>query len=215
MTNHRTTAAGGASTIEQIRSGYGSRAVEYAELFGSIEAMADDDRRVIAEWVDSVRGPVLDAGSGPGHWTAFLGDRGLEAEGVDLVPGFVDGAAARFPHLRFQVADLAALPFDDSSFGGLLSWYSVIHTEPERVPVIMGEFARVLRPGGTLLLGFFDGAQVEPFDHAVTTAWFWPVDAMAEELARAGFDVVQTYARTDPGSRPHGAICARRMEVLG
>lgn len=199
-------------TIEQIRSKYGARAAEYTEYIGSVEAMAPEDRRVIAEWGATVQGPALDAGSGPGHWTAFLSDHGVEAEGIDLVPEFVEGAAARFPHLRFRVGDLSTLPADDDSFGGILSWYSVIHTEPKDVPAILNEFARVLQSGGTLLLGFFDGPQLEPFDHAVTTAWFWPIDTMKHELTRAGFDVIETHTRTHEGSRPHAAILARRQD---
>jgi len=40
----------------------------------------------------------------------------------------------------------------------VLSWYSTIHHEPARIDVPLAEFARVLRPGGLLALGFFDGA---------------------------------------------------------
>ncbi|WP_129656293.1 class I SAM-dependent methyltransferase [Rothia halotolerans] len=196
--------------IEQIRSRYGSRAAEYTEHLGSVEVTAAEDRRVIAEWAAAIHGPALDAGSGPGHWTAFLAERGVKAEGLDVVPEFVESARQRFPQLRFRLGELEALPVGDGSLGGILSWYSVIHTEPEGVPAILGEFARCLRPGGTLLLGFFDGPRIEPFDHAVVTAWFWPVEAMAEELRRAGFEILRTHARTDPGSRPHGAIRARR-----
>ena len=104
------------------------------------------------------------------------------------------------------------LPADDDSFGGILSWYSVIHTDPKDVPAILDDFARVLQTGGTLLLGFFDGPQVEPFDHAVTPAWFWPIDTIKHELTRAGFDVIETHARTDEGSRPQGAILTQRRD---
>ncbi len=200
-------------TAEQVRSSYGSRAEEYTTHLGSIEVMAVEDRCLIAEWASTVQGRVLDAGSGPGHWTAFLASHGVEAEGVDLVPEFVESAAARFPELRFRVGDLESLPFEDGSLSGVLSWYSVIHTEPERLPSILREFARCLRPDGTLLLGFFDGPQVEPFDHAVVTAWFWPIQAMEDVLADASFEVVETHARHDEGSRAHGAILARRQEI--
>ncbi|MDF2443234.1 MAG: hypothetical protein JWR01_1437, partial [Subtercola sp.] len=51
------------------------------------------------------------------------------------------------------------------------------------------EFARVLRPGGQLLVGFFLGADVAPFDHAIVTAYRWPADLLADELRVSGFDV--------------------------
>ena len=62
----------GATAVEKVRSGYGARADEYTEYLGSVEAMAAEDRRVIADWAASIRRRALDAGSGPGHWTAFL-----------------------------------------------------------------------------------------------------------------------------------------------
>ncbi len=200
--------------MEKVRLSYGSRADEYTEYLGSVEAMAAEDRRVIAEWAASISGRVLDAGSGPGHWTAFLRDYGVEAEGIDLVPEFVECAAARFPDLLFRVGDLGSLPMGGGSLDGILSWYSIIHAEPGHVPAILREFARCLRPGGTLLLGFFAGPRIEPFDHAVVTAYFWPIEAMTRELARAGLEIIDTHARTDPGSRPHGAILARREGAM-
>ncbi|WP_026927120.1 class I SAM-dependent methyltransferase [Granulicoccus phenolivorans] len=198
--------------IERVRRSYGARAAEYTELLGSVNAMTAEDRQLITAWAATVRGRALDAGCGPGHWTAFLAEHGVAVDGVDLVPEFVAIATARFPHLRFRVGDLEALEVADDALGGILSWYSVIHTEPERVPGILGEFARCLRPGGTLLLGFATGPRSEPFDHAVVTAYFWPVDAMAHELVGAGFEIVESRTRTDPGSRPHAAILARRSE---
>jgi len=200
-------------TFQQVRVSYGMRADEYTRHLGSIEAMAAEDRRIISEWAETITGPALDAGSGPGHWTAFLSERGIDVEGIDLVPEFVQGATARFPQLRFRVGDLESLPLADDSLGAVLSWYSVIHTEPERLPLALSEFGRVLRPGGTLLLGFFEGPEIEPFDHAVVTAWFWPVDAMKEALTRVGFEIIQTRVRKDEGRRPHGSILARYLGV--
>ena len=97
-------------TIERVRSSYGSRAAEYTEHLGSVEAMAAEDRRVLAEWTTTIHGPALDAGSGPGHWTAFLAEHGVETEGLDVVPEFVESARRRFPQLRFRLGGLEALP---------------------------------------------------------------------------------------------------------
>lgn len=65
-----------------------------------------------------------------------------------------------------------------------------------------------------VVFGFFAGPRIEPFDHAVVTAYFWPIEAMTRELARAGLEIIDTHARTDPGSRPHGAILARREGAM-
>jgi len=86
---------------------------------------------------------------------------------------------------------------------------SLIHFPPHRIQEPLREFARVLRPGGGLLVGFFAGATREAFDHAVVTAYRWPVDALAEQLEAAGFDILDTRVRADRGQRPQAAITAR------
>lgn len=95
--------------------------------------------------------------------------------------------------------------------GGILAWYSLIHTEPEQIGDILTEFARCLRPEGSLMVGFFEGVTREPFDHAVTRVYRWPVQELTNRVEAAGFTVTDTQTRTDPGSRPHGAIVAQRL----
>lgn len=198
-------------TRDAVGAAYGARAAEYTELLGSVEALAAQDRDTISAWGAGIDGPVLDAGCGPGHWTAFLQQLGVDAQGIDLTPEFIELARSRFPEARFRFGALESLPVADAALGGLLSWYSVIHTPPEDVPGILREFARVLRPGGSLLLGCFEGPGLEAFDHAVTTAYFWPVAEMRSELERAGFAVGSVRTRTDPGSRPHAEYVAERV----
>ena len=195
---------------DAVRRAYGERADEYTEALGSLSAMAEEDQNLISGWARDIGGPTLDAGCGPGHWTKFLHDHGVAVEGIDMVSEFIDGATARFPEVPFRVAMLEALPADDGALAAILSWYSLIHTPPNDVPALLNEFARCIRPGGTLLLGFFEDGQIEAFDHAVVTAYYWPVPLMHDALAAAGFEMVETHTRTDPGRRPHAAIIARR-----
>jgi hypothetical protein len=86
--------------------------------------------------------------------------------------------------------------------------YSLIHLTPAELPQILSELARVLRPQGHLLVGFFDGAAAEPLDHAITKAYYWSVDQMSRLLQDAGFEVLDVETRQDPGNRPHAAIAA-------
>ncbi|GAB3098244.1 class I SAM-dependent methyltransferase [Isoptericola nanjingensis] len=203
------------SSARAASAAYAARAQEYTDLFGSMDAVHDDDRALVERWAAGLTGRVVDAGCGPGHWTDFLARRGLDAEGVDLAEPFLERARAEYPAVPFRRASLADLGVPDGSLGGVLAWYSLIHSPPEAVDgtgvdAVLAELARAVAPGGGLLLGFCRGPRVEPFDHAVTTAWFWPVDELAARVERAGFDVVETAERTDPGVRPHGAISARR-----
>ena len=193
----------------ETTTAYARRAVEYSEQLGSMTAVHPVDLELVTGWADRLEGPVIDAGCGPGHWTGYLADRGVKIRGVDLVPSFIDHARLEHPHVSFAVGDIGTLPDAAGSIAGVLAWYSLIHHELGALRDALAEFARVLRPGGELLLGFFEGAALEQFDHAITTAYRWPVYALSDELHSAHFDVIETHTRTGPGYRPHGAILAR------
>lgn len=197
-------------TDKRVQDAYADRAAEYTALFGSTDTAHEQDQRLMVRWAQSLRGPAIDAGCGPGHWTAFLADHGVDAEGIDLVPVFIEKARRRFPATHFRVATLRALEVPDGHLGGILAWYSLIHFEPAEVPLVLGEFARCIGPGGTILLGFFNGPAGESFPHAVTTAYYWSEDAMSQHLVAAGFEVQEVHVRTEPGNRPHAAIIAVR-----
>lgn len=68
-----------------------------------------------------------------------------------------------------------------------------------------------MRPArGGLAIGFFEGAELAAFDHAVTTAYFWPVGLLSSRVERAGFVIADVHRRTEPETRPQGAIIAQR-----
>ncbi len=194
---------------DRTRTAYAARADEYAQRFGFMEATAAVDRSRVETWAAGVDGWILDAGCGPGHWTAHLAGLGHDAEGIDPVPEFIDIARRAHPGIPYRVASFDALELEPRCYGGVLAWYSLIHLPPDRIPDTVRIMRSTLTPGGLLLLGVFDGAELAPFAHAVTEAHFWPVDRMAEALDAVGFDVLETEQRTDDGARPHAAISAR------
>lgn len=196
--------------MTDIATAYAVRAAEYADTLGSMNVVHPSDRQLVDAWSSNVSGPILDAGCGPGHWTDHLHRRGLDVHGVDIVPEFIDRARAAYPSVPFTLGSIDAIDEPDGSLGGILSWFSTIHHEPLRIMIPLLEFARVLRPGGTLLLGYFDGAEVEPFDHAVVRAYRWPAGELSAVLETAGFDVIETHRRTERGHRDVGAILCER-----
>ncbi|WP_208544008.1 class I SAM-dependent DNA methyltransferase [Nocardioides seonyuensis] len=101
--------------------------------------------------------PVVDAGCGTGRISAHLVARGLEVTGIDLSSGMIDVARRNYPSLHFETGALESLPLPDSTAGGLLAWYSLIHAAPQQLAPIIAEFARVLRPGAWLLIAFQAG----------------------------------------------------------
>lgn len=197
-------------TVSKVSNAYGERSTEYVELFGTIASTSETDRNAVLSWARGVTGSIIDVGCGPGQWTHFLSEHNIEIEGIDPTPEFVAAALRRYPDVRFRIGQAEHLDAADESLGGILSWYSLIHTGPELIDSALTEFARCLCPGGGLALGFFEGPQLTPFDHAVTTAYYWPLELLAVRVEACGFIVTGAIRRTDPGVRSHGFITATR-----
>ncbi len=197
--------------VDEVRRAYGALAGRYVGLFGRTSAMHPDDLALIDRHLGGCSGSVLDAGCGPGHVTAHLRRRGVDATGVDLTPELLDHARAADPQGRYVRASIDRLPAADGSLDGAVAWYSLIHLPPNALAPALAELRRVLRLGGTLVVGFFDGPVVGPFDHKVTEAWSWPADELADRLAAAGFAETERRQRAeeaDPFVRAHGALVA-------
>jgi len=144
-----------------VRSAYDTLADTYAARLPDTRAEAPLDLAMLEQFAADVQasgaGPVLDAGCGAGRITRHLADRGLTIEGLDLSPAMVAAARRDHPDLTFTVGSITDLPHTDHSFAGVLLWYSTIHTPPDRLDRVVTEVARVLRPGGHLLIAFQSG----------------------------------------------------------
>lgn len=95
---------------------------------------------------------VLDLGCAAGAVTHFLSGFGCEVVGVDLEPRAIAKASSLFPGLRFEQADVTALPFADACFDKAVAADLVEHLDDETFAAMLGEVRRVLVPGGTLSL---------------------------------------------------------------
>jgi len=198
--------------LEPVRRAYGVVAERYVELFGSTSDVHTDDLDLIARHLSISPGPVLDTGCGPGHLTAHLCSLGVDATGIDLVPEFIDHARTTHPDGRYLLGSMDHLPLPDECLGGILAWYSLIHLPPDELDGVLAELRRAMTSGGTLVAGFFDGEQIEAFDHKVMTAYRWPMDELAARLRCAGFTEIERRQRPGnpaPGPRPHAAIATR------
>jgi SAM-dependent methyltransferase len=141
------------SSLDTTRAAYDAMATLYAELFRDSVEGQPLDRALVTAFAEFVRaagaGPVADLGCGPGGVTARLASLGVTAFGVDASPAMIELARQEYLDLRFDEGSMLALDIADGTLGGILAWYSIIHTPPEDLPVIFAEFARV--PAATAL----------------------------------------------------------------
>ncbi len=194
-----------------VTQAYSSVAGLYIELFGSSAQVHADDLAFIERHLAIRPGTVLDLGCGPGHITRHLRSTGVEARGVDRVPEFIEHARAADPDGDYRLGSLEDLDVEDHSVAGILAWFSLIHLPPDRLDGVLAAFRRAIAPAGVLVIGVFDGDDVSPFDHKVTTAYRWPVDELAERLHRAGFAEVDRMQRPGEGDRRFAAVAARAV----
>ncbi|MFF0589076.1 class I SAM-dependent methyltransferase [Streptomyces sp. NPDC003781] len=103
---------------------------------------------------------LLDVACGTGIVTRRIaaGRDGLRVVGADLAPAMAHRAAARLPG-AVLLADSRRLPFGAGAFDAVTSvWLLHLAGGAENVRAIVGECARVLRPGGTYVTTVDKGA---------------------------------------------------------
>ncbi len=143
---------------------YDSSAERYVEFVGTELSSATEapvDRALLTAFVDLVAAGsalrVADVGCGPGRVAGLLAAHGLDVVGVDVSAKMLAVARSAHPGVEFMEGQLDDLPFEERSFAGVVGWYSIIYTPPECLRDAFVELARVLCPGGVLLLAFQAG----------------------------------------------------------
>lgn len=139
-----------------IRASYDTVAVDYDREISGELAGKPLDRALLAAFAELTpqQLPVGDVGCGPGHVAHHLSGLGCNMVGLDLSPAMIDIARRRYPQITFQVGSMLELPFADGTWGGALAMYSIIHLDAAERRAAYRELARVIHPGGHLMLAF-------------------------------------------------------------
>ncbi|MGB9930660.1 class I SAM-dependent methyltransferase [Haloarcula amylolytica] len=181
----------------EVRRAWDSVSETYAERrdpTGSDAALLDDLLERLPE-----APTVLDVGCGDGART--LANLPSGSVGLDFSRSGLDLAAETVPDSRLVQGDMTALPVATDSVDAVTAYHAVFHVPRDQHPTVYREFARVLRPGGTVLMTLPSG-QFE----TVRRGWmggsmFFSAPgrrATLDQLADAGFTETETVTATDP-----------------
>ena len=122
---------------------------------------------------------VLEIAPGHGRWSTTLVERARSVTLVDLLPSCIEACKERFAdakNVTYHVNDGKSLAFvDDASIDYVWSFDSFVHMELPIIDGYLSEFARVLRPGGRLVL-----------HHAGRRHWALPLAPINTRLGKPG-----------------------------
>jgi len=138
--------------LDAIRNSYARWAPVYDATFGKI---TNAGRRAAVAHINARGGDVLEVGVGTGLSLETYGPH-LRVTGVDYSPAMLRKARERVARMglinvaTLRRMDARALDFPDASFDTVAAMHVLsVVPEPERV---MAEIARVLRPGGQVVI---------------------------------------------------------------
>ena len=203
--------------LSDVQAAYDLVAEDYLATLRHELVAKPFDRIALSAFAEVVSGPVVEVGCGPGRITAHLHSLGLDTRGVDLSPAMIALARRTHPDLRFDVGTMTALEVPDHSLGGIVSWYSIVHTPLPDLPAVFTEFARTLTPGGHVLIAFKACDAVHHLTHAyghdlsLDVHWH-PVDAVATAMTTAGLTELARLVRApdEQEKGPQAWLIARR-----
>lgn len=128
------------------------------------EAPRSDPER---EFLDSLRGPVLDLGAGPGSYALHLESRGLEVTAGDSSAGAVEVCRARGCR-DARMMDLRSLALDSASYRSIIVMGNTlgVHQTAETLPNLLSTLRRSVDTGSQLLCQMLDPLDTnEPRHH--------------------------------------------------
>lgn len=183
------------STREFVRRGYD----ELGDVYDERRSASGRERAVVEAFLADLESGarLLDAGCGQG--TPILQRAtDVRAAGLDIARGQLEGAAEAAPSAALVQGDLAALPFATDAFDAATAFYSLIHVPRADHRTVVAELARVLRPGGELLVSEgnepWSGTHDDWLGDGTAMTWdFAGIDATIEQLRDAGFEVLDRW----------------------
>ena len=136
---------------ESVRSGYARWATTYDVMPNPLIRL---EQPVVHALIDAMPvGVALDAACGTGRHTRHLRARGHRVVGVDTSDAMLARARADLPDVEFRQGELTAIPAPTAGADLAVCALALTHCPDVSGPI--SELARVVRPGGRLVVSDF------------------------------------------------------------
>ncbi|WP_328451977.1 class I SAM-dependent methyltransferase [Amycolatopsis sp. NBC_00438] len=132
-----------------VNDGYSEWADSYDQPNAMIQAEESTVRSLLLKRIRP-GSAILDAGCGTGRHAVWLTARGFRAIGIDRTEAMLRHATTSAPRTPFVQADIETLPISSDSVDAAVCSLALCHF-PDLGPALR-ELARVLRPGGHLIV---------------------------------------------------------------
>ncbi len=158
---------------------------------------------------------ILDIAAGTGTSSMALLKPGVSVVAADFSRGMLDQGRKRYPELEFAFADAMKLPFAPEEFDVVTMSFGLRNVQDHRVA--LGEFLKVLKPGGRLVICEFSkvsgvfgplyrfylkhilprisalfSKSPEAYDYLAESIEAWPDQkSLAADIEKAGFKEVK------------------------
>ncbi|MEX2225011.1 MAG: class I SAM-dependent methyltransferase [Dehalococcoidia bacterium] len=131
---------------------------------------------------------VLDVGTGVGRWARWYASwPDARVTGIDIEPERLERARSLGAGPTYNTMSVDSLAFDDASFDVVNSVTVLQHVPHEMKRRAIAEIARVLRPGGRVVL-----FEVTDMHDDAPHVFPWPAAAWQSEFAQHGLTVHRT-----------------------
>lgn len=196
-----------------IKDDYAAVADWYQKTYDATREMNDELKDFTADL--KPRQTVLDAGCGPGKESIFMSEN-FVVTALDISPEMLEFVKNANPNIKTILGDLNKLEFEESSFDGIWTCRTIIHIPVEDLDNVFGEFARVLKKGGTLGMVTLSPTQnvdheeqflpeeegSDPTGKLVYYRNLYSTQLLTQKLETAGFKIITSHVKSDADSEP-------------
>lgn len=181
------------SNKEITRESYQATAQQFAHKVADLAPMESIEKFIS---MLSPKAKIIDLGCGSGRDAKIFTDRGIDALGVDYCASLIEIAKVHAPLAGFQLMDIEAMNFPESSFDGAWAACSLGHIAKSQLPNVLKKIHLLLKENGYFYLTLKKGSgevleQDSRYDGDFKKFWsFFEEDELRKLLQSAQFKIL-------------------------